>query len=543
MTTIDTARTANRKYLIALTAVLGLFPVVLDSTIVNIAIVPIARALHTDVNSVQWIALGYLLSNAAVISFSGYLGNRVGVKRLFIIGIAVFGLCSFLCGVAPNEGWLIGLRILQGLGGGMLIPLGMAIALEPFATVERAKANAIVGVPLLLGPVVGPIIGGLMIDNLGWQSIFFINVPVCVIAIALAWRILPTDQMSKPAQRTRFDYLGLALSTVGVSAVIYGVKLVTTTDPATMTTLNPQGTIYGWGYWMVWMLVGVGGALLAAFIVYAWRSRGEAVLDLRQFQRYDFAVGNLVLWIGGIVTFGVMFLVPVFLQQVRLPNLSALDTGVALVPMGIGTLVGIVLGGGLYRKVGARPLAVVGAGLFAFSFWQLDSLTATTSTGSLSPRLFLLGLSVTLTMVPAQTLALEALSGATLTSATSLVNVAKLLFGSVGSAAMVTIFIQRTTYHGDQLKAQLAGRLPTGTVSHPTASQLAAARQQLAAQAGTSGLNDVFAILVYGALVLLVVALLLPGRRSPQRLEEHRGEEAGGVSHDSRVIPGGSPTV
>jgi len=343
---------------------------------------------------------------------------------------------------------------------------------------------------------------------------------VCAVAIALAWRALPADRVGAADRATGFDYPGLAFSTLGVSAVIYGVKLVTTTDPSTMSRLDPRGDIYGWGYWPVWALLGAGMALLAAFVVHAWRFGGEPMLDLRQFKRRDFAVGALVLSLSGIVTFGVLFLVPVYLQQVRLPNLSALDAGLALMPLGLGTLVGVVLGGGLYRRVGARSLAVVGAGLFAVSFWQLESLTPTTSTGSLWSRLFLLGLGVTLTAVPAQTLALEALSGAALNGATSLLSVAKLLSGSVGSAAMVTVFIQRTTYHGEQLRAELPRRLPAGTAPNLASPHVAAARQQLAAQAGTSGLNDVFALLVYGALALLVVSLLLPGRRSRHGQEE-----------------------
>lgn len=523
------------KYAIALIAALGLFPVVLDTTIVNVAIVPISKALATDVNTVQWIFIGYLLANAAVVSLSGYLGNRWGVKRLFILGIALFTLCSTLCGVAPNLGWLIGFRILQGIGGGMLMPLGMAIALQPFAKEDRAKASALIGVPLLMAPVIGPIAGGLIIDNLSWQSIFFVNIPIGLIAVALAWLILPADSLqaadaTRSIQRQRegqgrFDYLGLILCTLGVVAVVYAFKLVSQTNPGTRTALHPQGDVYGWGYWPVWALAGAGLVLLLAFAVHSLRAGGDPVLDLRLFGRRDFTVSNLVLWASSVVSFGVLFLIPVYLQQVHLPHLSALDTGLALMPMGVATLFGVVLGGGLYRKVGARPLVVVGAGLFALGTWRMSSLTPATATGDLWPWLVLIGLSITLIAVPAQTLALEALSGPALNKATSLVNSTKLLFGSVGSAVLVTLFVQQTTAHASQLQAQLLRRPPAGVVPNPHSPQVLAAQAHLTAQAGTSAMNDVFTILIYGSFLMMLIGLALPGRAS------------GDTARDERTVP------
>ena len=165
------------KNAIALTAALSLLPVAVDTTIVNVGLIPVGKALDTDFNTVQWISVGYLLANAAVIAISGYLGTRVGVKRLFSMSIVCFGLFSLLCGIAPSISWLIAFRVLQGLGGGALIPLGIAIALEPFEKEERVKAMALVGLPVLLGPVIAPVLGGLIIDNISWEFIFFVNVP------------------------------------------------------------------------------------------------------------------------------------------------------------------------------------------------------------------------------------------------------------------------------------------------------------------------------------------------------------------------------
>lgn len=511
----------SSKYAIALTAALGIMPVALDSTIVNVALVPISKALHTDFNTIQWIFIGYLLANAAVVSLSGYLGNRFGTKRMFLGGLALFTVSSVLCSIAPNEAWLIGLRVVQGLGGGMLLPLGMATAMNPFTQKERAKATALIGVPLMLAPVFGPIVGGILVDNLAWQAIFYVNLPVGLLALWLGWKVLPKDEFDKTKSQSNFDYAGMVLATLGVVAVIYGVKLVSTTNPDTVTATNLRGDIYGWGYWQVWAFVGTGVVLLIAFAINCIRFSKDPVMDMGLFKMYNFTIGNVIVWLCSIIVFGVMSLIPQFLQQVRLPNLSAVDAGLAMMPMGIGTVIGIVLGGGLYGKVGVRLLAMVGAALFAIGFWQMSSLTPNTGGGDIWLWLLLLGMGVTLVQVPAQTLAVGELKGELLNKASSLMNSSKLLFASIGSAILVTILIQQTTSHAESLRSDVLRQIAAGGAA-PTPAQQA----QLAAQAGASGMNDLFTILVYGALVLLVAALALPGRnKQPAKTETPEGQE------------------
>ncbi|HET8628694.1 MAG TPA: DHA2 family efflux MFS transporter permease subunit [Thermomicrobiales bacterium] len=498
------------RYAIALVAALGLFPVALDATIVNVAIVPIAQALHASLDTIQWIFLGFLLANAAVFPLSGYLGTRLGTKRLFLIGLALFTFCSLLCGLAPTERWLVALRVLQGAGGGLLLPLGMAIALQPFAKEERAKATAVVGVPLLLAPVIGPIVGGAIIDGLNWQAIFFVNVPVGLVALLLAWWVLPADAPAAPQTPAGFDYLGLGLAMAGSAVLVYAFKLVSQTDPATRTAANPAGAIYGWGYRPVWALIALSLALLAAFAYRALRAGQDPVLDLRLFARRDFTVSNLAIWLNATISFGVLFLVPVYLQSVRLPHLSPVETGVALLPMGLATIVGVILGGALYRAVGPRLLVLAGTAFLALGCWRFGVLTPTTGIRALALPLALVGLSTTLNMVPTQTLALEALRDDALNKASSLVNATKLLWASVGSAALVTVYIQHTTAHA----ARLAAALPAAVLAQPTAPAALAARAQVATQAATSGMVDVFTLLLWSTFALVAVALFLPGHRA-----------------------------
>ncbi|HEU5369500.1 MAG TPA: MFS transporter, partial [Ktedonobacterales bacterium] len=285
----------KNRYLIALVAAMGLIPVVLDTTIVTVALTPIRADLNTDVNTVQWIVTGFFLANAATIAVGGYLANRFGRKRMFILGLTVFTLGSVLCGISSGIGWLIAFRVLQGIGGGMLLPIGPALAFDSFPQEERARASAVVAVPILLAPVFGPILGGWLTDSFVWHSIFFVNLPIGILAVALALLVLPGDTPGE-ARGVGFDAVGLALSTLGIVAVVYAFKLVTQTNPGTVTATNPGGDLYGWGYWLVWALIGAGVVVLGIFAFYALRLSRDPALDLRQLGRRDFLLSSLFVW-------------------------------------------------------------------------------------------------------------------------------------------------------------------------------------------------------------------------------------------------------
>ncbi|HEX8730526.1 MAG TPA: MFS transporter, partial [Ktedonobacterales bacterium] len=295
----------GNKYVIALVAALGLIPIALDATIVNVVLTPIREALGADVNTAQWIITGYFLANAAVVAVGGYLANRFGRKRLFVVGLAIFTLGSALCVISPSVTWLIAFRVLQGVGGGILLPIGPALAFEGFPQAERAKASALVGVPLLLAPVFGPIAGGYLSDTFDWHSIFIINVPVGIIAIIAALLALPRDAAA-PSRGARFDFIGLTLSTLGIVTVVYALTLVTKVNPATITPANPRGDIYGWGYWLMWTLLGVGALLLAIFAIYSLWVSHDPALDLRQLGRRDFLVSNIFNWATALFSFGLL---------------------------------------------------------------------------------------------------------------------------------------------------------------------------------------------------------------------------------------------
>jgi EmrB/QacA subfamily drug resistance transporter len=282
------------RYVVALTAAVGMIMAILDVTIVNVALVPMSAAFKTDLSTIQWVVTGYFLAQAAVIPVSGYLSSRYGMKRLIILCLGIFTAGSVLCGLSQGEGMLIAFRVLQGLGGGALFPLGQAIAFSAFPPHERAQASAIIAVPILLAPVFGPTVGGLLTVNFGWEWIFFINLPVGLAAVTLGAIFLPTDHVSPRHVRTGFDYVGLLLSTLGVLAVVYAFTLVGQTRPGSVTAASPQGELHGWGDQTVLLLLAAGVALLVSFALYELRVAKDPVLDLRLFRERSFATANVV---------------------------------------------------------------------------------------------------------------------------------------------------------------------------------------------------------------------------------------------------------
>ena len=537
----------GNRYLIALVAALGLIPIVLDTTIVTVALTPIRNDLHTDVNTVQWIVTAFFLANAAVVAVGGYLANRFGRKRMFLLGITVFTLGSLLCAVSPSIEWLIAFRVLQGIGGGMLLPIGPALAFDAFPQEERAKASALVAVPILLAPVFGPILGGWLNDVFVWHSLFLVNLPVGILALSAAFFILPNDTPGE-SRHVGFDALGLALSTIGIMVIVYAFKLVTQTNPDTVTATNPEGNLYGWGYGLVWLLMGAGALVLGIFAFYSLRLSRDPALDLRQLGRRDFLVSSLFTWATAIISFGLLVLLPLYFEAVRLPHLSALDTGLALVPLGVGTLLGTVVSAALYRATGPRWTILLASVVVVVSAWLLaraiqptataSQILAVVQTGKAVPAvagpddlrwgMFLMGLGFAMVNVPVQTLALEVLKGEALAKASSLFLSTKFIFSSIGVAIITTIFIDRTQHQATDLASQVQALLPGAGLNLGDPKVVAALRaveaQQIPVQAATGAIQSIFWLIFFGSIALVILALFLPGRK-PKAKEAKATEE------------------
>jgi EmrB/QacA subfamily drug resistance transporter len=522
------------KYAVALTAALGLFMAVLDNTIVNVALTAMQKAFNTDVNTIQWVVTGYFLAQAAVIPVSGYFGNRLGLKRMFMVALAIFTIGSLLCGLSPHLGGalsgetlLIVFRVLQGIGGGMLFPLATSISFGAFPPAERAAASGLIAIPVLIAPALGPTFGGLLTDSrFGWPSIFFINIPIGIVALFLAARILRPDEQAAAQQagapataRAGFDWWGLVLSMVGVVCVVYAFTLVSQTASGTVTAANPRGTIHGWGYWPVWGLVAAGLVILVAFAFYELRVAKDPVLDLRLFSSYSFTISTVMTWVVRGVVFGSFFLIPLFLLQFR--GMSAVKAGLYLMPQGFAAAIAIAIGSRLYDRIGPRTLVTMGMVLLTASSVWLVFTKQDSGWQFFLPLLAIRGIGFGWSNLPLQTVALSSITGRALPKASSLYNATAQIFSSIGVAVLSTLFIQATTDRAGELvrQAQAAGGRPPA---------------DLAIQAGVSAFNHVFLVVAIGTGLALLVGLLLPSKslkQEEQTAVSQEGEAAAERGH------------
>ncbi len=530
------------RYAVALTAALGLFMAVLDNTIVNVALIPMANAFRTDLNAVQWVITAYFLAQAAVIPAAGYLATRLGIKKVYIASLAIFTAGSLLCGLSdlyqdagghPYIGLLIFFRVVQGIGGGALFPLSTAIAFSSFPANERATSSAIVAVPVLMAPSFGPTAGGLLIDNFGWQWIFYINIPVGILAIYMIIRIYKPEADQRATRAGKFDLPGLLLSMAGIVALVYGFSVVSQRDPASISLTNPTGDIYGWGFWQVWAWIGAGVVLLVIFTIYELRTR-DPVVDLRLFKERDFTSAGILTFALRAFIFGSFFLIPVFLQNIRTPHLNATGAGLATIPMGLASGLSIAITGRkLYALLGPRYLVLLGMLFMAGSNYLVLGINNSTDGWSLVPAMILRGIGFGMTGIPLQTLALERLKGPALAKGSSLFNASAQIFSSIGIAVLSTFFVQQTTVHRpaqadiNQIVAQVQQQKLSGFLaSHPTLSQAtlttspdypdfqsqvqAEVAARVTSLAGLPAITDVFLVVMAAMIAMILLCLILP---------------------------------
>jgi EmrB/QacA subfamily drug resistance transporter len=418
---------------IAIVVILGLIMSTLDTTIVNVALISLSRDLHTSIDTVQWVVTGYLLSLAAVIPTSAWAARRFGAKRLFIASIVLFTLGSALCGLAPNIGALIAFRVVQGIGGGMLMPIGMMIVVKKAGQERLARVMSAISVPIIMGPVVGPTIGGLLLDHAGWRWIFYVNLPIGIAALVAAIRLLPDDE---PEEAGRLDFVGLILSGVGLVGLTYGLAKTGVDSFGSFSVLVPL----------------IAGLILLTIFVLRALSIPNPLLDMRLYRDPSFSAASLVMFALGIAMFGGLILMPLYYQTVR--GEDAVRTGLLLGPSGIGSAVAVWLAGRAVDRYGAGLISFVGAVIGIAATLPFIFLGAHTSYFWLSIAMFIRGLGVGLSSMPAMTAAYQALTPAQINDASPQLSVIQRIGGSVGTAILAVILQSHLSHAGANLGKQ-----------------------------------------------------------------------------------------
>ena len=335
----------------ALILIVGAMAVIFDTTIVSVALRTLSAKLDTSVATIQWVTTGYLLALGIAVPLSTWGLARFGGKRLWIFSLAVFLAGSVGASLAWNVGSLIGWRVVQGVGGGLMLPLMTTLIFQAAGGRSLGRLATYVAMPALLGPILGPVLGGAILTHLSWRFMFWVNVPFCVIGILLAWRYLNIDAPSRPgpaADRPKLDVPGLLLIAPGTSVVLLG--------------LANAGTAAGFAHPDVIIPLVVGVALLAAFVGYALRS-SHPLVEVRLLAKRPVGSASAVLFFSGFSLYGAMLLLPLYYQDVR--GTTALAAGVMLVPQGIGSLLSRTVAGSNIDRFGSRILAVAGFAIVA----------------------------------------------------------------------------------------------------------------------------------------------------------------------------------
>jgi EmrB/QacA subfamily drug resistance transporter len=411
---------------------LGAIMSILDTTIVNVAIDRLSIDFNASLTTIQWVVTGYTLALAAVIPASGWAADRFGTKRIYIASLLLFMLGSALCAAAWSAGSLIAFRVLQGFGGGMIMPAVMTIMTKKAGPHRMGRVMGILGVPMLIAPIIGPILGGWLVDDVSWRWIFLINVPIGVLAVILAQIVLERD-VPEPSQK--LDWLGMGLLSPGLTLFIFGLA---------------ESASGGFGQLKSWAPIVVGLGLIAFFFWHSWRKAGGALIDIRTFThtRAGAAAGTFTLF--AIAFFGALLLIPLYYQVVR--GASALEAGLLLAPQGIGAMITMPLAGKLTDRYGPNkwpacgiPLLVIGIAPFAF-------VTASTSYVLLCGFSFVLGLGMGFSMMPTMTAAMQAVPPAAIARTSTAMNIIRQGGASIGTAILSVILTAEITsqlgHHG-----------------------------------------------------------------------------------------------
>ncbi|HEY3365602.1 MAG TPA: DHA2 family efflux MFS transporter permease subunit [Symbiobacteriaceae bacterium] len=430
------------KWRVLVCVVFGLFMVILDMTVVNVAFPTIQRQFAADVNASQWVLSLYVMMMGIATPLSGFLADRFGHKRVFLTALTLFATGSLLCGLAPTLWLLIGARAIKGIGGGLAMPIGTAMLFEAFPPHERGKALGVFGIALVVAPALGPILGGWLVDGGHWRWIFFLNVPIGLVGVILGSLWLRRDSGRGAAA---FDPAGLVFSSIGFGSVLYAASVASDR---------------GWGSRSVvtWFLVG--GAALLIFALVELRLAKAPLLDLRLFKNAIFTWAALTGYVSVIALFGAEFLMPLYLQLLR--GRTALEAGVLLLPMAVAAALSAPFSGFLFDRVGARPLAVVGFSLLAVNTWQLSLITADTTLRWIGVLLFVRGVALGLTVQTTMLVSLSVVPLEETARASALINSTRQVVQAIGVAVLATILASSVAPELTAQLRQFQDRMPQG---------------------------------------------------------------------------------
>jgi EmrB/QacA subfamily drug resistance transporter len=518
-TTPDSDKLTKDVLLVAGVVVLGAIMSILDITVVSVAQPTFQTVFDSSPAQVAWTMTGYTLALASVIPLTGWAADRFGTKRLYMLATFLFTAGSVLCATAGNIETLTAFRVLQGLGGGMLMPLGMTIMTRAAGPARIGRVMAVLGIPMLLGPIFGPILGGWLIDIASWHWIFLINLPIGVVALVYAALVLPKDS---PTPSETFDFVGMLLLSPGLALFLYGVS-----------SIPEAGTV--WDTKVLTTAI-IGLVLVTAFVLRSlFRSPAHPLIDLHLFRNRALSIAVIAMALFAIAFFGASLLFPSYFLQVR--GETTLQAGLLLAPQGIGAMITMPIAGILTDKIGPGKIVLSGItviviGMAMFTQVAIDPSQVQLSASGvditdpsylfLLSALFVMGLGMGGTMMPIMTSALQTLKDAEIARGSTLMNITQQVAASIGTALFSVLLTNG--FNGSSAVTSLRHAIETGAQPNP----------QLVPQA-YSDMSHSFAQVFLVATILvalcIVPALLLPRRKPAATKPDGEAVNAAALMH------------
>lgn len=424
---LEAERRSNRL-LATLSILLGSIMATIDTSVVNIALVRIQATFGATIQEVTWVTTSYLISVVLVMPLTAWLASVLGRKRLYLFSVIIFTVASALCGFSRTLGQLMAFRVLQGVGGGALLPVAQAIMRETFPQRQQAQAMGLFGMLVLLGPAIGPTLGGYLVDNLSWPWIFFVNLPVGVLSVFMVSQFIVDPPYMRARGLQKVDAMGIGLMIVGITSLL---------------TLLEQGERDGWfGSPFIVALGAISAVTIIAFILWELSTPSPAV-DLRVLSDSSFAAGTLIIGVLGVALFGGLILLPLFLQS--LLGYDATRAGLALMPRSLTMVLMMPIAGALYNRLGVHVMAPAGLLLAAVSTFLMARFTLDTGPVQILIPQIMQGVAFALIFVSISTTSMSTIPRPRMQAATGLYNLVRQLGGSLGTAIVVTLVDHKIT--------------------------------------------------------------------------------------------------
>jgi EmrB/QacA subfamily drug resistance transporter len=483
-----------------LVTLIGAFMATLDSSIINVAIPAIMNVFNASPSTVQWISTSYLLTLGVVVPLSGWLGDKLGYKRLYMLSLAVFVAGSLFCALSWDLNSLIAARVMQAIGGGMIVPTMTAMIFRIVPQEKIGGGMGVFGIAILVAPAIGPTLGGYLVEFVNWRWIFTINLPIGVIGIILSWIVLPEFQ---PQEAGRLDVGGAATSITALFCLLLALS---------------KGPDWGWGAEPT-ILLFFSSFVAFVLFVYIELTTDDPLLELRVFRYTTFTMANLTIVATQIGLYAGLFFLPLFLQNVR--GLGALETGLLLMPGALVSGLMMPIAGNLFDKIGPRPLIVFGLLLLTFITYTFHNLNLLTAASTVMTWVMIRGVVLAFASMPAQTAALAVIPKELVGRASALYNIINRISGSFGIAVLTSLLTSRQAMHGAHLSWAINGTNPgvAGLLAKAALMFSGGMRGRSFALAYMQGLvgkaafvdaiDDVFIVAAVITLVALVPALFL----------------------------------